>query len=68
MEELTTLETLDKALARHDWFYEYSDDHRVWCQGRDALANIGTLMSKAKAEGFGDEAGALYAKHRPANY
>ena len=25
--------TLLTQLARHDWFYEYSDDHRVWKRG-----------------------------------
>lgn len=24
-----------KALKGHDWYYEYSDDHRVWTRGRD---------------------------------
>ena len=65
---MTTLETLEKALAGHDWFYEYSDDHSVWSRGRDALANISSLMSKAKAEGFSDEVTALFAKYKPANY
>ena len=22
-------------LRRHDWYYEYSDDHRAWTKGRD---------------------------------
>lgn len=25
-----------QALKRHDWQYEYSDDHQVWLRGRDA--------------------------------
>lgn len=24
-----------KSLKAHDWFYEYSDDHRVWTRGKD---------------------------------
>lgn len=23
------------ALQAHDWYYDYSDDHKVWCAGRD---------------------------------
>jgi hypothetical protein len=35
-----TLEQYKAALAAHDWYYEYSDDHRVWCEGRDHKAKI----------------------------
>lgn len=26
--------------ARHDWFYDYSDDHSVYCRGRDMESNL----------------------------
>ena len=27
-------------LKTHDWYYGYSDDHRVWTRGRDAAARL----------------------------
>lgn len=27
-------------LKSHDWYYGYSDDHRVWTRGRDAAARL----------------------------
>jgi hypothetical protein len=30
-----TLDEYTAALKRHDWFYEYSDDHKVWTRGRE---------------------------------
>jgi hypothetical protein len=34
------LVNLDRLLQFHDWYYDYSDDHRVWKRGtaeRDAI-------------------------------
>ena len=31
---------LDRLLARHDWFYEYSDDHSVWRRGQAQMDAI----------------------------
>ena len=27
-------------LKNHDWYYGYSDDHRVWTRGRDAAGRL----------------------------
>ncbi len=35
-----TLEQYIAALKAHDWYYEYSDDHRIWTEGRDHKAKI----------------------------
>lgn len=35
-----TLDDYRKALAAHDWLYDYSDDYSVWCRGRDSLARL----------------------------
>ena len=29
-----------KELQRHDWYYEYSDDHKVWEKGRNNSKRI----------------------------
>lgn len=40
-------EALIDKLIHHDWYYEYSDDHRVWKQGRDEVEEIAKIMQKA---------------------
>jgi hypothetical protein len=32
-----TLDQYTAALKSQDWFYEYSDDHRAWQAGKDAM-------------------------------
>ena len=39
---MTNEEYFDK-LQRHDWFYEYSDDHSVWQRGGKSLAELRNL-------------------------
>ena len=29
------IEQFFKEASQHDWFYDYSDDHRVWREGSD---------------------------------
>lgn len=29
------LKAFDSFLAKHDWYYHYSDDHRVWSRGEE---------------------------------
>lgn len=41
-----TLDDYRAALAAHDWFYEFSDDHSVWGNGRNQEARL-RLMAKA---------------------
>lgn len=36
-------------LCYADWFYEYSDDHRVYCKGRD---EVYALMREADKDDF----------------
>ena len=30
---MMNIEQFFNEASRHDWFYEYSDDHRVWTEG-----------------------------------
>lgn len=32
------MEEYIQKLLNHDWFYEYSDDHRVWTNGKNSFA------------------------------
>ena len=51
-EEVTekTWETYESLLRHHDWFYEYSDDHRVWNEGRLAYSRICNLRKRLGLE------------------
>lgn len=40
------LEEYKKLLARHDWFYQYSDDSFVYNAGCNSLQKIGILRKK----------------------
>lgn len=40
------LESYRLALGAHDWFYEYSDDHRVWTQGRDSENKLRAMAAR----------------------
>ena len=59
--------TLDRLLAFHDWYYDYSDDHSQWCRGRDQRAAINNEQRRVVAEGLAtqEEVTALTDKYRP---
>ena len=33
-------------LSSHDWFYQYSDDHKAFCAGRDAMTQLRSLQAQ----------------------
>ena len=63
-DSLTALEGL---LARHDWYYQYSDDHSVWKRGQREHDAIGEeqrrLIHEVKVPV--EEVMALTDKYRP---
>ena len=59
------LQTLEKLLKNHDWFYQYSDDFRVYECGRRESSTINTVISALIDAGFGKEADDLYDKYLP---
>jgi hypothetical protein len=38
-----TLEDYKTMLAHHDWYYAFSDDHRVYCAGEESANKIFNL-------------------------
>ena len=54
------LAQLTEALARHDWYYDYSDDQGVWSRGYENAQRIGRLRAQARNAGLGEQAEALY--------
>ena len=59
------LQTLEKLLQNHDWFYQYSDDDSVYEQGKFAWYTITEVIKTLKDTGFGKEADDLYDKYLP---
>lgn len=42
---MTDLDHWATLVRRHDLTYEYSDDHRAWCKGRDERQHIMSLYN-----------------------
>ena len=64
------LENFINALRSHDWFYNYSDDHSVWCRGRDERDS---LMATAKSmvrtfQANAEEVASLWNEHAPSRF
>jgi len=59
------LAQLEAALKRHDWYYDYSDDHRVWSSGNANWKLIQDLRHRLNIEGQGDAAKAIYDRYSP---
>jgi hypothetical protein len=47
---MTDLDHWATLVRRHDLTYDYSDDHRAWCKGRDERQHIMSLFN-----GFDDD-------------
>lgn len=62
------LHDFKEACRRHDWYYQYSDDHRVWQKGSKQSANISAMFKELKEHGLGTEADKIYDEHRPRNF
>ena len=54
-----------EACRSHDWFYNYSDDHRVWQKGSQESARISAMLKELKEHGLEEEANKIYDEHRP---
>jgi hypothetical protein len=44
-----TVEEYSKVLEEHDWYFSYSDDHRVWKKGHDQSTYINKLAEQDPA-------------------
>jgi len=43
------LQEFDTLLARHDWYYNYSDDHRVWHRGEASVQQINSARKLSES-------------------
>lgn len=60
-----TLAQFEKALAAHDWYYDYSDDHSVWQRGVRQNDELLRQRRALREAGLGAAADALWRKHCP---
>jgi len=60
---------LDRLLAKHDWTYEYSDDHSAWKRGRQERDAINAEKCRLISEGVAtaEELTVLMDKYGPKN-
>lgn len=58
---------LDRLLAHHDWYYNYSDDYTVWTRGQIEREAINAEQRRLISEGLAtaDELIVLADKYRP---
>jgi hypothetical protein len=54
---------LRKLLRSHDWFYEYSDDHRYWRKGHEEWTEIRALRESLATRGVDTDD--LLEQYRP---
>lgn len=43
---MTTPTEFYKMLEQHDWFYNYSDDHRAWTAGNEATRRLQAIIQE----------------------
>lgn len=48
--ELPSLNEFYKLLEKHDWFYDYSDDSRVWRKGQQSMSVIRSAVESGPKE------------------
>ena len=53
----------ERLLKTHDWYFEYSDDHRVWQRGRDERDEIRRQRDILCGLGMDEIANKMYDKY-----
>lgn len=59
------LDELENLMARHDRWYDHSEDFRVYQKGRNEWQVISSAMARLTAIGWGTEVNALKAQYFP---
>ena len=62
---MITLESFAEMLKNHDWFFNYSDDHRYYTKGREQRTAIDNAFKELTDQGFREEARDLYNSLSP---
>lgn len=59
------LQKFQKFCRYHDWYYDYSDDGRVWRKGLEEQTNIRNMLKTFEGKGLGGVAKEIYDYHAP---
>jgi hypothetical protein len=59
------LAALATTLKHHDWYYDYSDDHRVWRHGEEKSMAIQNEMKYLNSLGLEQQTQALWEQYCP---
>ena len=62
---IPSLDKLREMCEQHDWFYSFSDDHRVWERGTQEIKAIREMMILCQESGMGREAKQIYENWKP---
>lgn len=62
------LSEFEDMLSSHDWFYNYSDDHRAYQKGNDESKAIRRAYEELAKEGFEVEARELFNTISPDDF
>lgn len=61
MSQPTTTEDYLQALRGHDWYYDYTEDHRVWEAGRNQRDALNDMRKRF------DPTGEIWNQYAPAD-
>lgn len=62
------LQEFESLLKKHDWYYNYSDDHRYYTKGVAERNEIEAALAELTSLGFREEACRLYNELKPADF
>jgi len=57
------LQELEEHMKCHDWYYMYSDDHKVWLSGCQSVDAMSAKMNELKELGFEVQVDELWESH-----
>ena len=55
----------EEMLKKHDWYYHFTEDHRIWRQGQSKAVAISAKRKECEEAGLGDESTELFDKYCP---
>lgn len=62
------LKKLEMMLKSHDWFFDFTEDPRVWRKGRAERDTIRNMVVSLRSKGLSKEVEALWKKHAPKQF
>lgn len=60
-----TLESLERMMQMHDWYYGYADDYNAWGKGANAEQRLVRACQDLTEAGHGEEVARLWKRYCP---